>query len=222
LAVGGGAIQPRHHVSRRQQTKLALANATELVTTGQATASGTWDDLTWTWRMPSPRRAHREKTYFRVFFEFVYTRRRNNHMSEIIASLPVHYGSHIGDIFFMPNLLVACSLFSGGEGVDNTVKASWSTITKTAIVSANPPELVTTGQPITSDIYLRWLDLDVVCLSATCTPLEGFGEVSIRFILPNICNSSNRNILILSIITYPTSDAKGREDAIVNGRVANL
>jgi hypothetical protein len=45
-------------------------------------------------------------------------------MSQIIASLPVHYSSLMGDVVFMLNLLGARSLFNDGEGVDNTAKAS--------------------------------------------------------------------------------------------------
>jgi hypothetical protein len=45
-------------------------------------------------------------------------------------------------------------------------------MTKTTLVNVNPLELVTTGQPIVSD-------LDLPCaFSATCTPLEGLGEVT--------------------------------------------
>jgi hypothetical protein len=73
-------------------------------------------------------------------------------MSEIKASLPHHCSSLIGDVFFMLNLPGARSSFSVGEGVDNIAKTSAfrPAITKTTLVSANPPESVTTGQPITS------------------------------------------------------------------------
>jgi hypothetical protein len=101
-----------------------------------------------------------------------------NHMSGNVASLPVHHGSHIRGVFFMPNLLADRSSFSSGEGVDNTAKASasWPTITITTLVNANPLEIVTTGQPIISG---NKGDVDLPCaFSATSTPLEGFGEAN--------------------------------------------
>jgi hypothetical protein len=85
-------------------------------------------------------------------FEFIYTRRPNK---PYVRECSIFVGplrlSHRGRLFHADSS-VARSSFSGGEGVDNTAKASAfrPTITKTAPVNANPPELVTTGQSINS------------------------------------------------------------------------
>jgi hypothetical protein len=129
-----------------------------------------------------------------------------NHMSENVASLPVHYGSLVGDVFFMLNLLVAHSLFSGSEGVDDTAKA-WAfqlMITKTSFVNDNPPELVTTNHLW----YLRWFDFDLPCaFSAMCTPLEGFGECLIQDNSPviwcvNIVIEYNLLMPVISLLPF--------------------
>jgi hypothetical protein len=107
-----------------------------------------------------------------LIFSFILARRREFHMSEISASVPVHPRILIGDALFMPIFLKLKAILANHHVPWLSKRAA--NIKRLWLAQ---PSRVSQDMSINRLLYLRRLDLDLPCaFSATCTPREGFWE----------------------------------------------